>query len=183
MLQPIPIDVKSPLIIQKMVDASSKAGVGPMASVAGAIADLAVEAMMKAKPQVAIVEDGGEVSAISKKPFITSLYAGQNILGYNIGFKIFPTDCPIGIATSSATISHAISFGEADAVTVFAYNAALADAAATAVCNSVIGEDIVKSINLGLKIVKRMPFVRGALLVRGSHVGSIGWIPKFVNID
>lgn len=182
-LQPIPIDITSPLIIQKMADASAKANVGPMAAVAGALADLAVEAMIKTGSRIAIVENGGEVSAISNEPFTVSLYAGQNILGHNFGFRITPPDCPIGIATSSATVSHAISFGEADAVTIFAYNATIADAVATAVCNSVIGEDIPKSINLGLKIVKTMPFVRGALLVREDYVGSVGWIPRLVQIE
>ena len=49
------------------------------------------------------------------------------------------TEFPIGVATSSGRFSHALSFGDAEAATVFCKNASLADAAATAVGNVVKG--------------------------------------------
>jgi ApbE superfamily uncharacterized protein (UPF0280 family) len=182
-LQPIPVDTNAPLIIQKMAYAATKAGVGPMAAVAGALADLAVDAMVKSGPGVSIVENGGEVSAVSEEPFIVGLYAGQNALGHGLGFMIRSSDCPIGIATSSSTVSHAMSFGEADAAVIFAENATFADAAATAVCNSVVGDDVANSIKLGLEVGKKMPVVRGTLIVRGDYVGSAGWVPSLVRIE
>jgi len=182
-LQPIPVEPVAPLIVRRMADATARADVGPMAAVAGALADLAVEAMVQAGSRVSIVENGGEVSAISQEPFTVGLYAGQSALGQALGFRINPPDCPIGIGTSSATVSHALSFGEADAATVFAENAALADAAATAVCNAVVGEDVAASIELGLGVARRLGFVRGALIVRGGYVGSVGWIPSLVHIE
>jgi len=182
-LQPIPVDSASPLIVRRMTDAAAKAEVGPMAAVAGALADLAVEAMVQAGSRVSIVENGGEVSAISQEPFTVGLYAGQSALGQALGFRINPSDCPIGIGTSSATVSHALSFGEADSATIFAENAALADAAATAVCNAVVGKDVSASIELGLEAARRLPFVRGALIVRGEYVGSVGWIPSLVHLE
>jgi len=182
-LQPIPVNPAMPLIARRMVEATARADVGPMATVAGALADLAVEAMVQAGSRVSIVENGGEVSAISQEPFTVGLYAGQNTLGRALGFRINPLDCPIGIATSSATVSHALSFGEADATTVFAENAVLADAAATAVCNAVVGKDIAASIELGLEAVRKLSFLRGALIVRGEYVGSVGWIPSLVHVE
>jgi hypothetical protein len=182
-LEPVTVDPVSPLIVQKMADAASKAGVGPMAAVAGALADLAVDAMRNTGSRVSIVENGGEVSAISEEPFIVGLYAGKNSLGRGLGFRIKPSDCPIGVATSSATVSRAFSFGEADAATIFADNATVADAAATAVCNSVVGDDVEESLRRGLEAAKNMSFVRGAIVVRGDHVGSLGWIPALVRVD
>ncbi len=182
-LEPVAVDPTAPLIVRTMADAASKAGVGPMAAVAGGLADLAVEAMRKAGSRISIVEDGGEISAISDESFIVGLYAGRNALGKGLGFRIKPSDCPIGVATSSATVSRAVSFGEADAATIFADNAAVADAAATAVCNSVVGEDFEESLKRGLEAAKNMSFVRGAIIVRGDYVGSVGWIPALVKID
>jgi ApbE superfamily uncharacterized protein (UPF0280 family) len=179
---PIPVYTNAPTIIQKMANAAKEADVGPMAAVAGALADLAVEAMIRSGSRISIVEDGGEISAISEEPFTVGLYAGQNALGHDLGFMIKPTDCPIGIATSSATISHAMSFGEADAAVIFAENATFADAAATAVCNSVVGDDIANSIKLGLEVGRKMPLVRGTLIVREDYVGSTGWVPSLVQI-
>jgi len=182
-LQPITVESVAPLIVRRMADATAKADVGPMAAVAGALADLAVEAMVRAGSRVSIVENGGEVSAVSQEPFTVGLYAGHSALGQDLGFRINPSDCPIGIGTSSATVSHAFSFGEADAATVFADNAALADAAATAICNAVVGEDVAASIELGLEVARRLPFIRGVLIVRGDYVGSVGWIPNLVHVE
>jgi len=182
-LQPIPLDPVSPLIVRRMVEATTKAEVGPMAAVAGALADLAVEAMTQAGSRVSIVENGGEVSAVSLESFTVGLYAGQSTLDRALGFRINPSDCPIGIATSSATVSHALSFGEADAATIFAENATLADAVATAVCNAVVGQDVPASIELGLEVARKLSFVRGALIVRGEYVGSVGWIPSLVHVE
>jgi ApbE superfamily uncharacterized protein (UPF0280 family) len=44
-------------------------------------------------------------------------------------------DSVLGICTSSATVGPSISFGSADAVTIFSYDVALTDAWATVVCN------------------------------------------------
>ena len=64
-LTPIPAPEK-PLVAKLMALAAEKADVGPMAAVAGAIADLAVEDMKRVGCEVAVVEDGGEISAVIK---------------------------------------------------------------------------------------------------------------------
>jgi ApbE superfamily uncharacterized protein (UPF0280 family) len=183
-LQPITVETNAPRVIKMMADAGSKANVGPMAVVAGALADLAIEAMCDRGASFAIVENGGEVSAILKgESFVVALYAGQSAIGSDLGFKILPSNSPLGIATSSATIGHALSFGEADAATVFADKAALADAAATAVCNAVVSEDIERSINEGLETARAMSFVRGAIVIRENRFGSVGWVPQLVHLE
>ena len=122
-----------------MAEAAEKADVGPMAAVAGVIADLAVQDMIAAGCEVAVVEDGGEISAQSNMPVDVAVAAGDEPLSKRFGFRL--TEFPIGVATSSGRFSHALSFGDAEAATVFCKNATLADAAATAVGNVVKGED------------------------------------------
>ena len=112
-----------------------------------------------------------------------ALYAGQNELNLNIGFLIEKKDMPIGIGTSSATIGHAISLGEADAVTIFAENATLADCAATAIANIVKGPDIEKSIKLALDHIDDIEGVRGAFISRENKVGKAGKIPELIKIE
>ena len=130
--------LEKPLVAKLMALAGQKAGVGPMAAVAGVIADLAVNDMIRAGCKVAVVEDGGEISANSNVPIDVALAAGEEPLSKRFGFRL--TEFPIGLATSSGRFSHALSFGKAEAATVFCKDAGLADAAATAVGNMVKGQ-------------------------------------------
>jgi ApbE superfamily uncharacterized protein (UPF0280 family) len=180
-LDPIDTEPSAPLIVKVMARVAKSVEVGPMAAVAGALADLALEAMLNSKATIAIVEDGGEVAASSQTEFDVGLYAGKTALSNQIGFRILPSDCPIGIATSSATVSHAISFGQAEAVTVFANTAALADGAATAICNAVAGEKEEISIQRGLDRAKQLK-IEGTIILRGDYVGTYGRLPQLVKI-
>ena len=101
----------------------------------------------------------------------------------NIGFLVEKKDCPIGIGTSSATVGHALSFGQADAVTIFAVSAALADAAATKVANSVKGNDVEKSIKKGLDIADDIDGVFGTFISRKDKIGQTGRLPKMIKIE
>ncbi|MBD3227950.1 MAG: UPF0280 family protein [Candidatus Lokiarchaeota archaeon] len=184
-----PVSVDSTAkIITLMADAASIFDVGPMAAVAGALADLMVEAMKKENdkgiaPKVALVENGGEIAIDSEKSMKIALYAGYNDLNLNVGFLIEKKNCPIGIGTSSATIGHAVSLGEADAVTVFAENATLGDTAATKIANLVKGEDIEKSIKAGLDAADDLPEIRGVFINRENKIGSTGKIPKMIKVE
>ncbi len=183
-----PITVSSPYeIIQLMIRYSKICNVGPMATVAGALADLMLNAMKESEKnfipaRVALVENGGEIAIDSEKLMRIALYAGENKLNLNIGFLIEKKDCPIGIATSSATVGHAISLGQADAVTIFAENATLADGAATRIANLVKGDDVEKSIKTALDATEDIPGIRAALISRGNKVGQIGNLPKIFKI-
>lgn len=184
-----PIKVKTNFqVINIMSDATEKCEVGPMAAVAGALADLMLASMKGKKSEfinckVALVENGGEIAIDSEKSISVALYAGRNLLNLNLGFLIKKKDCPIGIGTSSATVGHAISLGQADAVTIFAENAALADAAATKICNLVKGNDIEKSIKIGLDAIDDIEGVIGAFISRENKVGKTGKLPQIVKIE
>ncbi len=181
-LTPIPAASNAPEIIKRMVEASSKAYVGPMASVAGALADLALEEMIKEGAEIALIENGGEIAVNSKIDINIGVYAFNSLLSKRFGFKISQGDCPLGIGTSSSKSIRALSFGEADAVTVIAENAAIADASATAICNIVKG-DPKKAIQQGLNLAKKIDGVKGAIIVKGNYVGLWGKIPKLLWIN
>jgi len=179
-LKPIPPPEK-PLVAKMMALAAEKAGVGPMAAVAGVIADLAVNDMTREGCEVAVVEDGGEISAISNTPVDVAVAAGEEPLSKRFGFRL--TEFPIGIATSSGRFSHALSFGDAEAATVFCKNASLADAAATAVGNLVKGENAEAAIKVGISRGFSIEGVEGVLIIYKGQVGTAGKIPQIIKVE
>ncbi len=181
-LDPLEIGESAPRIVRLASDAASAAGVGPFAAVPGALADLAVEEMSRCGASVSLVENGGEVAGNSRIPLKVGIYAGASQVSARIGFSLGPSDFPIGISTSSATVSHALSFGEADAAVAVADTAALSDASATAICNAVTGKDVEASVQAGLEVAEEMPHLRGALIARGQCIGSVGRLPKLLNL-
>ena len=179
-LKPIPAPEK-PLVAKLMALAAEKAGVGPMAAVAGAIADLAVSDMTREGCEVAVVEDGGEISAVSNRPVDVAVAAGEEPLSKRFGFRL--TEFPIGVATSSGRFSHALSFGDAEAATVFCKNAALADAVATAVGNLVKGEDVGAAIKAGISKGLSIEGVEGVLIIYKGQVGMAGKTPEIIKVQ
>jgi uncharacterized protein len=179
-LEPIAVPEK-PLVANLMALAAQKAAVGPMAAVAGALADLAVEDMKRVGCELAVVEDGGEISAASNRPIDVAVAAGEEPLSKRFGFRL--TEFPIGVATSSGRFSHALSFGDAEAAVVFCKDAALADAAATAVGNVVKGEDAQAGIQAGINRGLSIEGVDGVLILYKGQVGTAGKIPQIIKIE
>ena len=124
-------------VISRMADATRKAGVGPMAAVAGTIAWAGVEAMQEAGAAFGVIDNGGDIAMVSDRPVRVGVHAGSSALSNRVAFVVPPQDSVLGICTSSATVGPSISFGMADAVTVFSRDVALSDAWATAVCNEI----------------------------------------------
>jgi uncharacterized protein len=178
-LTPIPPPEK-PFVAKLMAEAAERAGVGPMAAVAGAIADLAVQDMLREGCRVAVVEDGGEISAVSNQPVDVAVAAGEEPLSRRFGFRL--TEFPIGVATSSGRFSHALSFGDSEAAIVFCKNATLADAAATAVGNEVKGEGANVAIQAGINKGLSITGVDGVLVVYKGEVGTAGKIPQIIKV-
>jgi hypothetical protein len=179
-LEPVAVP-NEPLVARLMAEAAEKANVGPMAAVAGVLADLAVKDMIHDGCEVAVVENGGEVSAVSDRPVDVALAAGDAPLSKRFGFRL--ADFPVGIATSSGCFSHALSFGDAEAVTVFCRNAGLADAAATAVGNVVKGEDYEGAVQRGIDKAMSIQGVEGVLIMYRGFTGTAGKIPQIIKVD
>ena len=135
-LIPLPADECAPDIIQDMLSASAAAGVGPMAAVAGAVAEHTGREILKQCDEV-IVENGGDIFLQVNREITISVFAGSSPLSNRIGIKISTRNSPLGVCTSSGTVGPSLSFGTADAVTIISPSASRADAAATAVGNLV----------------------------------------------
>jgi hypothetical protein len=146
-LEPFPVGNDAPAIVKSMAEAGEKVGVGPMAAVAGAIAEFVGQELLKFSPEV-IVENGGDIFLKITKERLVGVHAGRSPYTGKIALKIAATDTPLGVCTSSGTVGHSLSFGKADAAIVLAPSAALADAAATAIGNIVKQEsDISQAID------------------------------------
>ncbi|HUJ85211.1 MAG TPA: UPF0280 family protein [Candidatus Acidoferrales bacterium] len=179
-LKPVAVP-QEPTICTLMAQAAKKAKVGPMAAVAGVLADLAVKEMTTAGAEVAVVENGGEISAMSNTAVDVALAAGDEALSKKLGFRL--TEFPLGVATSSGRFSHALSFGDAEAATVFCKSAGLADAAATAVGNAVKGENVNYAIEKGVDVAKSIVGVEGLFILYKGCVGMWGKVPQVIRIS
>jgi len=170
-LVPLPTDTMAPMIVKDMVNAVQCAGVGPMASVAGAIAEYVGYDLLNECSNV-IVENGGDVFIkLVEKEISVGIFAGESPLSYKVALKITPEETPLGICTSSATVGHSISFGTADAVCIKSKSALLADAAATAVCNSIKCPGDIKT---ALHKASDIKGVLGVVIIAGNKMGASG---------
>lgn len=178
-LEPVAVPAK-PIVARLMAEVGEKANVGPMAAVAGVLADLAVKDMIADGCEMAVVENGGEVSADSNRPIDVALAAGDTPLSKRLGFRLL--EFPIGLATSSGRFSHALSFGDAEAATVFCREAGLADAAATAVGNVVKGENCEVAVQHGIDKALSIEGVMGVLILYKGYTGTAGKIPQIIKV-
>jgi len=161
-----------PKIIEEMIRTSSLARVGPMAAVAGAMAQSVSEDLLRFSDEV-IVENGGDIYLATSLERTVGIYAGSSPLSMKVGIMIRPEDSPIGICTSSGTVGPSLSFGKADAVCILSKSSALADAAATSVGN-IIREK--KDIERGLERGQEIEGVLGILIIIGEKMGVWGKI-------
>jgi len=177
-LKPYFAPENAPEIVKKMAAASARAGVGPMASVAGAIAYFAVRAMVESGARYAIFENGGDIAIFTEEPVVIGLYAGEGLK--NLGFKIEPRPSIIGLCSSSGKMGHSLSFGQADSVTVVSEDPVLADAVATAAGNWIKNDNprqIQKTIERFL-----IPGVEGIMVVMNGQIGLGGKLPEIISV-
>jgi ApbE superfamily uncharacterized protein (UPF0280 family) len=168
---PVPVLDDAPDIVRVMAAAGEAAGVGPMASVAGAIAERVARGLAAESPEV-IVENGGDVYLMGAKARTVGLWSGK-AAGGAVGLEVAAESLPLAVATSSGTFGHSLSFGAADSVTIVAKSGALADAVATAVGNIVrVPEDAAK----GLERAKSVGDVLGAVVSVGGSMAAWGQV-------
>ncbi len=160
-LTPVTLHGDETEISAEMCRASESAGVGPMAAVAGAIAEKVGKELLDYSTEV-IVENGGDLWMKLNKSAVIGIYVNNIYFKDNIGIRINPENTPCSICTSTSKLGHSLSFGKADSVTIIADTGALADAAATAVCNMVQNEnDMENAMEFGMSI----DGVRGCLVI------------------
>ena len=171
-LKPVNVDEPAPFIIKDMAASAKLVDVGPMAGVAGAVAECIGRELLHFSPQV-IVENGGDIFISSEKPRIIGIYAGRSKLSEKIAIEIGPEQTPCGICTSSGTVGHSLSFGKADAVVILSRSTSLADCAATAICNKVSTKD---DIEIAINYAKKIKAIEGILVIIGDAFGAWGSI-------
>ena len=169
-LLPEPKDQFAPGIVREMIEAGIVAKVGPMAAVAGAMAQYVGMDLLGHCENI-IVENGGDIFMKTVEERRVSIFAGESPLSQKVVLRIMPADMPLGICTSSATVGPSLSFGRADAVCVLSPSASLADAAASRIGNQVKKPgDIEKALNLGAEISG----VKGIVIIMGKTMGAWG---------
>jgi ApbE superfamily uncharacterized protein (UPF0280 family) len=169
-LEPCSVEEDAPAIVAVMAQAAWIASVGPMAAVAGAIAE-AVGKDLLACTQEVIVENGGDLFMKISRARLIGVYAGESPFTGKIALEINPEETPLGVCTSSGTVGHSLSFGVADAVIVLSCSAALADAAATAIGNRVksIGD-----IDVAIEQAQAIDGLDGVVIIKGDRIGMWG---------
>jgi uncharacterized protein len=164
-------DPSAPEVVRQMLRSTALYGVGPMAAVAGAVAEAVGRKLLEKSPEV-IVENGGDIFLRMDRPVKLLLYSGEESpFNRRLVFRIdAPGECR-GACTSSARVGPSLSFGETDAVLAVAANAALADAAATGMGNRVLGPEDVTGV---LEEEKSRGLLRGAVVTVGGTFGAFG---------
>lgn len=178
-LEPFPVEPGAPDVIQRMASAADRVRVGPMAAVAGAVAQLTVERLLDAGAEHVIMENGGDIVMRIDRPAVVGIFVG-NAPVRDMGLRVEPRPGIVSICTSSGRVGHSLSFGRADAAVVVASDGFLADAAATALGNRIQTgekEEIEAAVNDFL-----LEGIEGILVVAGERIGMGGELPEIIRI-
>jgi len=167
----------APEIARVMAEAAEKAGVGPMAAVAGAIAEAVGKPLVKLSRDV-IVENGGDIFLSSGTVRRVGIFAGESALSGRVALEVRPEETPLGICTSSGKVGPSLSFGKTDAVVILSRSAALADAVATA-CGNIVqtADDLEKALDLAAGI----DGVKGAVIIIDGRLAARGKVKLVPN--
>lgn len=161
---------KVPELVREMYAAGWAAGVGPMAAVAGAVAEYVGRALRPLSREV-LVENGGDIYLDMIDEVVVGLFAGASPFSGRLGLRLAPASTPVAVCTSSASVGPSRSAGIADAAVVIGTPAATADAVATALGNRVHRPaDLEPATQWALGI----PGVRGAVAVLGDRLAAVG---------
>ena len=169
---------EAPAIVVEMTSAGRACGVGPMAAVAGAVAQEVGRALLSETEQV-LVENGGDIFVHTGVPRTAAIFAGASPLSGRLGLRLSRVNHSFGLCTSSGTVGPSLSYGRADAAVIVAVSAVLADAAATSVANRIRAPS---EVSAALEYAGTIPGVLGALAIIGEHLGAWGEI-ELVEID
>lgn len=176
---PHSVQPNAPEIVTCMADASKVAGVGPMASVAGAFSEAVGRYLMqKFGIRELVAENGGDIFLKVEKPILLSVYAGNSALSEKIAIEVPAEETPLGVCTSSGTVGPSISLGKADAAMIVCRNTALADAFATAFANRVKTKEDVQPV---INEVEQFEQILSAVIICDDKIGIRGMFEmKFI---
>jgi ApbE superfamily uncharacterized protein (UPF0280 family) len=169
-----PLSISSPhSLIREMIEAAAAAGVGPMAGVAGAMAEYVGRGLLSETDEV-IVENGGDLFIRSMLDRRLLVYTGDaSPFRDRIRLRLRGNRHARGVCTSSANIGHSLSLGATDASVVISTSAVYADVFATAVGNRVRKP---ADIEKGLEFLSDRDDILGALIIIEDRLGAMGEI-------
>ena len=169
-----PLDLESGhRMIREMLEKSRLAGVGPMAGVAGAVAEHVGREFL-AHTEALIVENGGDVFMRSRTDRTVLVYAGEGSpFKDRVRILLAGREEPFGVCTSSASVGPSKSFGHSDAVVVIARSVITADVFATALGNRVKSPD---DLEPAIEYSSTIPDVTGVLILIGDRMAASGEI-------
>jgi ApbE superfamily uncharacterized protein (UPF0280 family) len=176
-LEPTEAHADAPQVAKRMAAAAAAVGVGPMAAVAGTMAQLAAEAALRDGADEAIVENGGDIYLASPRSVVVGLYAGDSPLIDRLALEVGPEQMPLALCSSSSRMGHSFSLGACDLATVASRSASLADAAATQAANLVKTADDLDDV---LEKIGGIEGIDGVLLVKDHRIGLIGRLGELV---
>lgn len=172
---PLPVKQDIPHVVGLMLSAASKACVGPMAAVAGAVCEmLGRDVTDTFNLSELIIENGGDIFADVRDELLVEFYAGENQNFMNIALSIPEKSGSLGICTSSGMFGHSLSYGKADSVTVVCKSATSADALATSICNKIQNKSDIKPL---LNEMKQIPEILSLIAVKDDEMGITGKFP------
>ncbi len=168
-LKPWVVQVPPGSLVSRMTDATATVGIGPMAAVAGTIAEAVARDLVLRSERV-MVENGGDLYLVGGGKRLVAIWAGNSPMTNRVGLEVDPGD-GVAVCTSSGTVGPSLSFGQADAAVVISRSGALADAAATELGNRVNGPgDVEAALDWALSVTG----VTGAVVVMGEAMGAKG---------
>jgi len=176
-LIPIELLQGAPESAQRMARAADITGTGPMAAVAGTMAQLAARAGLGAGASEAIIENGGDIYVQAVQPVIIGLLTGSGGIADRLAFSLQASDTPLSICSSSGKMGHSMSMGNCDLAAVTSKDASLADAAATLAANLV---KQAADVDPALKRIQGLQGVIGVLIVKDDRIGLAGNLPQLV---
>lgn len=170
--EPHVVKPNAPEIVNRMAEAARCAGVGPMASVAGAFAEMVGQHLMQQfEIQELVVENGGDIFLKIERNLLMSVYAGNSPLSEKIGIEIPVSESPLGVCTSAGTVGPSVSLGKTDATMIICRNTALADAFATGFGNLVQNPEDVQWVT---QQTERFPEILSAVIICHDKIGIRG---------
>ncbi len=174
-LDPLPVDKTAPPLVRDMLSAGIACGVGPMAAVAGTVAEYVGKGLLaQGQPEV-MIENGGDIFLSRNQDCSAAIFAGESPLSYKVGVEIKKEQMPFAVCTSSGTVGHSLSLGDADSVTVLARSTSLADAAATRLGNEVGAEKGGKNgVARALEKAAEIEGITGVVVICGELMGAVG---------
>jgi uncharacterized protein len=163
--RPIEVPDDAPAIVQELVAAASKAGVGPMYSFQGAVTDHVGRYLSRDLDEVT-VNCGGDFFIKARKRQKITIHTPAE--GQAVSVVIEPRKSGVGISTDLGRGKVRL-----DGLAVLADSCMLADAAAAGVQAILPKPD---GFHMALTYLKKVPGVLGGVVIDGDRIGVAGGV-------